>query len=85
MGRAAADNRSRGKSYSRTNGGERQQYRHAGSCIPEAKSPFEPETANLIPFSWGSKGDILFPRKENIPLNRVPCTVQGHKALLVFD
>ena len=31
------------------------------------------------------KGDILFPRKENIPLNRVPCTVQGHKALLVFD
>ena len=85
MGRAAADNRSRGKSYSRTNGGERQQYRHAGSCIPEAKSPFEPETANLTPFSWGSKGDILFPRKENIPLNRVPCTVQGHKALLVFD
>ena len=70
--RAAADNRSRGKSYSRTNGGERQQYRHAGSCIPEAKSPFEPKTANLIPFSWGSKGDILFPRKENIPLNRSP-------------
>ena len=70
--RAAADNRSRGKSYSRTNGGERQQYRHAGSCIPEAKSPFEPETANLIPFSWGSKGDILFPRKENIPLNHSP-------------
>jgi hypothetical protein len=33
---------------------------------------FELETANLIPFSWGSKGDILFPRKENIPLNRVP-------------
>ena len=74
--RAAADNRSRGKSYSRTNGGERQQYRHAGSCIPEAKSPFEPETAGQIPFSWGSKGDILFPRKENIPLNRFPlnCT-----------
>ena len=70
--RAAADNRSRGKSYSRTNGGERQQYRHAGSCIPEAKSPFGPETANQIPFSWGSKGDILFPRKENIPLNRSP-------------
>ena len=75
--RAAADNRSRGKSYSRTNGGERQQYRHAGSCIPEAKSPFEPETAGQIPFSWGSKGDILFPRKENIPLIRIPCTVQG--------
>ena len=74
--RAAADNRSRGKSYSRTNGGERQQYRHAGSCIPEAKSPFEPETAGQIPFSWGSKGDILFPRKENIPLNRVPCASQ---------
>ena len=31
------------------------------------------------------KGDILFPRKENIPLNRVPYMVQGHKALLVFD
>ena len=24
------------------------------------------------PFSWGSKGDILFPWKENIPLNRSP-------------
>ena len=69
--RAAADNRSRGKSYSRTNGGERQQYRHAGSCIPEAKSPFEPETANLIPFSWGSKGDILFREREYPPFTRV--------------
>ena len=58
--------------------GERQQYRHAGSCIPEAKSPFEPETANQIPFSWGSKGDILFPRKENIPLNRSPCAAAGN-------
>ena len=76
--RAAADNRSRGKSYSRANGGERQQYRHAGCCIPEAKSPFKPETADQIPFSWGSKGDILFPRKENIPLNRFPCAAAGN-------
>ena len=48
---------------------------------------FKIETANvrgrggrpLVPFSWGSKGDILFPRKVNIPLNRVPCTAQGNK------
>ena len=40
---------------------------------------FKIETANVrgrgaepLAFSWGSKGDILFPRKENIPLNRVP-------------
>ena len=32
----------------------------AGSCIPEAQKSFEPETANQKPFSWGSKGDILF-------------------------
>ena len=36
------------------------------------KQKFEPETADQIPFSWGAKGDILFPWKENIPLNRVP-------------
>ena len=48
----------------------------AGIPIPEAKRTFEPETANLFPFSWGSKGDILFPRKENIPLHRSPCTAQ---------
>ena len=64
--RAAADNRSRGKSYSRTNGGERQQYRHAGSCIPEAKNPFEPETANLSLSLGVPKGPFSFV-KENGP------------------
>ena len=40
---------------------------------------FELQTANVrgqgarpLAFSWGSKGDILFPRKENIPLDRPP-------------
>ena len=42
------------------------------------KQKFEPETADQIPFSWGSKGDILFPRKENIPLNRSPCAAAGN-------
>ena len=66
--RAAADNRSRGKSYSRTNGGERQQYRHAGSCIPEAKSPFEPKTANLSLSLGVPKGPFSFV-KENGPFD----------------
>ena len=73
--RAAADNRSRGKSYSSSNAAPPR----AGILIPEVPRSFEPETANQIPFSWGSKGDILFPRKENIPLDRPPCTVQGNK------
>ena len=30
------------------------------------------------PFSWGSKGDILFPRKENIPLIPLPCAAAGN-------
>ena len=34
-----------------------------------------------IPFSWGSKGDILFPWKENIPLNRPPARCRGNPAL----
>ena len=42
---------------------------------------FELQTANLIPFSWGSKGDILFPWKENIPLNRPPARCRGNPAL----
>ena len=31
------------------------------------------------------KGDILFREREYPPFIRVPCTVQGHKALSVFD
>ena len=74
--RAAADNRSRGKSYSRTNGGERQQYRHAGCCIPEAKSPFEPKTANLSLSLGVPKGPFSF-AKENGPFDSLPCAAQG--------
>ena len=49
MGRAAADDRSRGKSCSNANAATP----HAGNCIPEAQRSFKPETANLKPFSWG--------------------------------
>ena len=45
--------------------------------IRQALQFFELLACNVGPFSWGSKGDILFPRKENIPLIRIPCTVQG--------
>ena len=45
---------------------------------------FELQTANVrgqgarpLAFSWGSKGDILFPRKENIPLDRTPARCRG--------
>ena len=79
--RAAADNRSRGKSYSRTNGGERQQYRHAGSCIPEAKSPFEPKTANLSLSLGVPKGPFSF-AKENGPFDSLPHGVGNNDAAL---
>ena len=75
--RAAADNRSRGKSYSSSNAAPPR----AGILIPEVPRSFEPETANQIPFSWGSKGDILFPWKENIPLNRPPARCRENPAL----
>ena len=52
---------------------------------------FELQTANVrgqgarpLAFSWGSKGDILFPRKENIPLNRSPCAAAGKNAKTYF-
>ena len=48
-----------------------------GQCNRQALQFFELLACNVGPFSWGSKGDILFPRKENIPLIRIPCTVQG--------
>ena len=78
--RAAADNRSRGKSYSRTNGGERQQYRHAGILIPEVPRSFKPETANLSlslgvpkgPFSFAKENGPFAPaaRRRHIPPRR---------------
>ena len=36
----------------------------AGTLIPEAQKSFEPETANQKPFSWGSKGAVLFCERE---------------------
>ena len=36
----------------------------AGILIPEAQKSFEPETANQKPFSWDSKGAILFCERE---------------------
>ncbi|MEE0541348.1 MAG: hypothetical protein UC755_01275, partial [Oscillospiraceae bacterium] len=48
-----------------------------GQCNRQALKFFELLACNVGPFSWGSKGDILFPRKENIPLIRIPCMVQG--------
>ena len=48
-----------------------------GQCNRQALQLFELLACNVGPFSWGSKGDILFPRKENIPLIRIPCMVQG--------
>ena len=46
--------------------------------IPQAAQLFKCQSANAKPFSWGSKGDILFPRKENIPLNRSPVRHRGN-------
>ena len=46
----------------------------AGTLIPEEQKSFEPETANQKPFSWGSKGAILFCERE-WPL----CPVQRHR------
>ena len=46
----------------------------AGILIPEAQKSFEPETANQKPFSWGSKGAILFCERE-WPL--CPCRPQA--------
>ena len=43
-----------------------------GSAIGKHRTSSSCSLAMRIPFSWGSKGDILFPWKENIPLNRVP-------------
>ena len=59
MGRAAADDRSRGKSYSNANAASP----CAGSCIPEAKGPFKPETANLNAFLLDGRRPFSFSGK----------------------
>ena len=60
MGRAAADDRSRGKSYSNANAASP----CAGSCIPEAKGPFKPETANLNAFLLDGRRPFSFSGKK---------------------
>ena len=70
MNRRQSDSEDRSKS----NRLDIKQGRH---LIRQALQFFELLACNVGPFSWGSKGDILFPRKENIPLIRIPCTVQG--------
>ena len=67
MGRAAADDRSRGKSYSSSNAA----LPRSGISIPEALKSFKPETANLNaflldgrrPFSFSGKkmGGVVLP------------------------
>ena len=58
--RAAADDRSRGKSYSNANAAPPR----AGSCIPEAKGPFKPETANLNAFLLDGRRPFSFSGKK---------------------
>ena len=60
MGRAAADDRSRGKSYRNANAASP----YAGSCIPEAKGPFKPETANLNAFLLDGRRPFSFSGKK---------------------
>ena len=66
MGRAAADNRSRGKSYSNTQRGNaaRRQSHSGGTKVIQALD------CQSRPFSWGCKGDILFREREYPPLSR---------------
>ena len=68
MSRAAADSRSKPNRIARLT----RQRRAMGSAIGKHRTSSSCSLAMRIPFSWGSKGDILFPWKENIPLNRVP-------------
>ena len=53
----------------------------AGSAIGKRCTSSSCSLAMKIPFSWGSKGDILFPWKENIPLNRPPARCRENPAL----
>ena len=57
------------------------QRRVMGSAIGKHCSSSSCSLAMRIPFSWGSKGDILFPWKENIPLNRPPARCRENPAL----
>ena len=52
-----------------------------GSAIGKHRTSSSCSLAMRIPFSWGSKGDILFPWKENIPLNRPPARCRENPAL----
>ena len=60
MGRAAADNRSRGKSSSNTQRGNaaRRKSHSGGTKVIQALD------CQSKPFSWGSKGAILFCERE---------------------
>ena len=66
--RAAADNRSRPNriaepmAVSVSNTAACRHSHSGGAKVIQARD------CQSKPFSWGSKGDILFPRKENIPL-----------------
>ena len=60
MGRASADNRRESNRIATPNAAKPR----AGIPIPEGKRSFKPETANQKPFSWGSKGAILFCERE---------------------
>ena len=52
IGRAAADNSSRGKSYSKTNGGERSNAATQSTSTPQALHPFELQAGNAIFSGW---------------------------------
>ena len=73
IGRAAADDRSKSNRLATPNAATPR----AGIPIPEAQRPFEPETANLKPFSRGIKRGILSFVKESIPLLFAPPCLQG--------
>ena len=73
MGRAAADNRSRGKSSSNTQRGNaaRRKSHSGGTKVIQALD------CQSKPFSWGSKGAFSF-AKENGPFDSHPCAAQGY-------
>ena len=72
MGRAAADDRSRGKSYRNANAASP----CAGSCIPEAKGPFKPETANLNAFLLDGRRPFSFSGKKMGVASRGTCAAK---------
>ena len=79
MGRAAADNRSRGKSYSNANAATPRY----GQCNRQALQLFELLACNGKTFLLGDqKGDILFCEREYPPLPRSPAGTQGFSVCL---